>query len=47
MVQTETWKTLIANLGWSNFYQNSAEHTTFLEKSTTDFDKLLTFEEAT
>ncbi|PKL01876.1 MAG: hypothetical protein CVV55_07320 [Synergistetes bacterium HGW-Synergistetes-2] len=42
MVQTETWKTLIANLGWSNFYQNSAAHTTFLEKSTTDFDELLT-----
>ena len=42
MVQTETWKTLIANLGWSNFYQNSAEHTAFLEESTTEFDSLLT-----
>ena len=42
MVQTETWKTLIDNLGWSNFYQNSAEHKAFLEESTKDFDELLT-----
>ena len=42
MVQTETWKTLIDNLGWSNFYQNSAEHTAFLEESTKEFDSLLT-----
>ena len=42
MVQTETWKTLIENLGWSNFYQNSAEHTAFLEESTKEFDSLLT-----
>jgi len=42
MVQTETWKTLIGNLGWSNFYQNSAEHTAFLEESTKEFDSLLT-----
>lgn len=42
MVQTETWKTLIDNLGWSNFYQNSAEHTAFLEESSKEFDSLLT-----
>ena len=42
MVQTETWKTLIGNSGWSNFYQNSAKHTTFLEESTKEFDSLLT-----
>lgn len=42
MVQTETWKTLIGNSGWSNFYQNSAEHTAFLEESTKEFDSLLT-----
>jgi len=42
MVQTETWKTLIGNLGWSNFYQNSAEHTAFLEEGTKEFDSLLT-----
>lgn len=42
MVKTETWKNLIKNLGWSNFYQNSADHTAFLEKSTKDFDELLT-----
>ena len=42
MVQTETWKTLIDNLGWSNFYQNSAEHKAFLEESTKEFDELLT-----
>ena len=42
MVQTETWKTLINNLGWSNFYQNSAEHTAFLEESSKEFDSLLT-----
>lgn len=42
MVQTPTWKKLIADLGWSNFYQNSAQHTAFLEEATKDFDTLLT-----
>ena len=42
MVETETWKTLVKNLGWDNFYQNSAEHTAFLNESTKDFDELLT-----
>jgi len=42
MVETETWKTLVKNLGWDSFYQNSAEHKAFLEGSTKDFDELLT-----
>lgn len=42
MMKTETWKTLSTNAGWSNFYQNSADHEKFLEKSTKDFDELLT-----
>lgn len=42
MVKTETWKTLCDNAGWSNFYQNAAEHEKFLEKSTGEFDELLT-----
>jgi len=40
MVQTKTWKEQLANLGWSNFYQNSAEHAKFLADQTTVFDEL-------
>ncbi len=42
MVQTKTWKDQIANLGWTNFYQNSAEHTKYLGEQTIAFDELLT-----
>ncbi len=42
MVQTKTWKEQIANLGWTNFYQNSAEHTKYLAEQTGIFDDLLT-----
>lgn len=42
MVQTKTWKEQIANLGWTNFYQNSAEHTKYLSEQTGIFDDLLT-----
>ena len=31
MVKTETWKKAMQNLEWEEFYQNSAEHTKFLE----------------
>jgi tripartite-type tricarboxylate transporter receptor subunit TctC len=31
MVATETWKKAMKNLEWDEFYQNSAEHTKFLE----------------
>ena len=41
MVQTKTWKTQIANLGWSDFYQNSEVHTKFLAEQTVVFDDLL------
>jgi len=40
MVQTKTWKEQLANLGWSNFYQNSAEHAKFLADQTIVFDEL-------
>ncbi|MCX7027097.1 MAG: tripartite tricarboxylate transporter substrate binding protein [Spirochaetes bacterium] len=42
MVQTKTWKDQIANLGWTNFYQNSADHTKYLGEQTVVFNKLLT-----
>jgi len=42
MVQTKTWKEQIANLGWSNFYQDSATHTKYLADQTKIFDELLT-----
>ncbi len=42
MVQTKTWKEQLANLGWSNFYQNSATHTKYLADQTKVFDELLT-----
>ena len=42
MVQSKTWNTLLAEPGWTNFYQNSAEHKAFLMKSTVEFDRLLT-----
>jgi len=41
MVQTKTWKTQIANLGWSDFYQNSKDHKQFLIDQTKVFDELL------
>ena len=31
MVKTPTWKKAMQNLEWEEFYQNSAEHTKFLE----------------
>jgi len=42
MVQTKTWKDQIANLGWTNFYQDSATHTKYLGEQTKSFDELLT-----
>jgi len=42
MVQTPTWKTLINNLGWSNFYKDAAGKKAFLETETQEFDSLLT-----
>jgi len=42
MVQTKTWKDQLANLGWTSFYQNSAEHTKYLAEQTGIFDDLLT-----
>jgi tripartite-type tricarboxylate transporter receptor subunit TctC len=41
MVQTKTWKEQLANLGWSDFYQNSSEHTKFLADQTVVFNDLL------
>ena len=41
MIQTKTWKTLVDNAGWSNFYQNSAEHKAFLEAETKSFGELI------
>ncbi len=42
MVQTKTWKDQLANLGWTSFYQNSAEHTKYLGEQTEIFNDLLT-----
>jgi len=42
MVQTPTWKKLIANLGWDGYYRNSEGFTELLEKQTESFDNLLT-----
>jgi len=42
MVQTKTWKQQLANLGWDDFYQNSATHVQFLADQTKVFDELLT-----
>ncbi|MHB0896271.1 MAG: Bug family tripartite tricarboxylate transporter substrate binding protein [Spirochaetales bacterium] len=42
MVQTKTWKDQIANLGWTNFYQDSATHAKYLGEQTKSFDELLT-----
>lgn len=42
MVQTKTWKQQLANLGWDDFYQNSATHAQFLADQTKVFDELLT-----
>ena len=42
MVQTKTWKDQIANLGWTNFYQDSATHAKYLAEQTKSFDELLT-----
>ena len=42
MVQTPTWKQLIANLGWDSYYRNSEGFTQLLEKQTASFDTLLT-----
>lgn len=35
MVKTETWKKAMKNLDWEELYQNSAEHTKFLEEKNT------------
>jgi len=41
MVQTKTWKAQIANLGWSDFYQNADAHKQYLAEQTLVFDDLL------
>ncbi|HSV55818.1 MAG TPA: tripartite tricarboxylate transporter substrate-binding protein [Magnetospirillaceae bacterium] len=42
MVQTRTWKEQIERIGWTGFYQNSADHASFLAAQTGIFDDLLT-----
>ncbi len=41
MVETKTWKTEIAKLGWTPYYENQAEHTKTLAKQTEEFKVIL------
>ena len=41
MVQTKTWKTEIAKLGWDPYYEDQATHTKTLERQTVEFKKSL------
>ena len=41
MVETEAWKTLLKNNGWSSFYKNSSETMEFLNGQNQNYETLL------